>query len=104
MTLEEKVAQMRCVWNDKLDTLLDGEGGFDADKAAHSFGHGNGLGQVGRPGDAYGGALVQAFAELTNRIQKFFVEHSRLGIPVVFHDECLHGLVAREATSFPQPI
>jgi beta-glucosidase len=43
-------------------------------------------------------------AELTNAIQKFFLEESRLGIPVIFHEECLHGHAARDGTSFPQPI
>jgi len=43
-------------------------------------------------------------AELTNAIQKFFLEESRLGIPVFFHEECLHGHAARGGTSFPQPI
>ena len=43
-------------------------------------------------------------AELTNAIQRFFVERTRLGIPVIFHEECLHGHAAREGTSFPQPI
>ena len=36
--------------------------------------------------------------------QKFFVEETKLGIPVIFHEECLHGLAALDATSFPQPI
>src|SRR6185437_4823076 len=39
-----------------------------------------------------------------NAIQKFFMETSRLGIPVVFHEECLHGHAALDATSFSQPI
>ena len=43
-------------------------------------------------------------AELTNAIQRFFVEESRLGIPVIFHEECLHGHAAKDGTSFPQPI
>jgi len=43
-------------------------------------------------------------SELTNAIQKFFIEESRLGIPVIFHEECLHGHAAMDATSFPQPI
>src|SRR4030042_23756 len=43
-------------------------------------------------------------AELTNAIQKFFIENSRLGIPVIFHEECLHGHAAVDATSFSQPI
>lgn len=104
MTLEEKVAQMLCVWNDKRTTLLDAEGRFDAAKANKHFGHGHGLGQVGRPGDSYGGAKPEEFAKLTNAIQRYFVENTRLGIPVLFHDECLHGHVARDATSFAQPI
>jgi beta-glucosidase len=37
-------------------------------------------------------------------MQKFFIEHSRLGIPVIFHEECLHGHAARDGTSFSQPI
>ncbi|MAT69899.1 MAG: beta-glucosidase [Planctomycetaceae bacterium] len=104
MTLEEKIAQMLCVWNNKLETLLDDQGGFSQARATEAFGHGHGLGQVGRPGDAYGGASPREFAELTNSIQRFFLDNTRLGTPVLFHDECLHGLVARDATSFPQPI
>lgn len=104
MTLEEKVAQMQCVWNDKATTLLDDAGRFDPQRAKEHFGHEHGLGQVGRPGDTAGGASPADFATLTNAIQRFFLENSRLGIPVQFHDECLHGLVARDATSFAQPI
>ncbi len=51
-----------------------------------------------------GGRTRKATAELTNAIQKFFIENSRLGIPVMFHEECLHGHAAKDATSFSQPI
>jgi beta-glucosidase len=104
MTLEEKAAQMVCVWNGKAQTLVDENGRFDRDKARAAFGHGRGLGQVGRPSDAGGGRDAREMAELTNAIQRFFVEESRLGIPVVFHEECLHGHAAKHGTSFPQPI
>jgi len=111
MTLEEKAAQMMCVWQQKKDTLVDGQGNFDKKKAAKAFGHGNGIGQVGRPSDAgapqpepWKGKDARGQAELTNAIQKFFIENSRLGIPVMFHEECLHGLAAVGSTSFPQPI
>ncbi len=104
MTLEEKAAQMVCVWNEKADTLVDAEGNFDPAKAATSFCEGHGLGQVGRPSDSGGGKNARAMAELTNQIQRFFIEQSRLGIPVVFHEECLHGHAAIDATSFAQPI
>ncbi|MCK5564923.1 MAG: glycoside hydrolase family 3 C-terminal domain-containing protein [Planctomycetes bacterium] len=102
MSLEEKVAQMVCVWNDAPKTLIDENGDFDFQKAKISFKHG--LGQVARPGTHFDGKTPGQTAELTNTIQKFFVENSRLGIPVVFHAECLHGLAAREATCFSQPI
>jgi beta-glucosidase len=104
MSIEEKAAQMVCVWNLKKETLLDESGRFDSKKAAEHYGHGHGLGQVGRPGDFGSGAGPREMAELTNAIQQFFIENSRLGIPVIFHDECLHGHVAVGATSFPQPI
>jgi beta-glucosidase len=104
MTLEEKAAQMMCVWQRKADTLVDAEGNFDLQKARASFKKGHGLGQVGRPSDAGGGRNARATAELTNDIQKFFLQESRLGIPVIFHEECLHGQAAIDATSFPQPI
>jgi len=104
MTLEEKAAQMMCVWQKKAETLLDTAGNFDLAKAKASFKQRHGLGQVGRPSDAGGGKNAQDMAELTNAIQKFFMEHSRLGIPVMFHEECLHGHAAKDATSFPQPI
>jgi len=111
MTLEEKAAQMMCVWQRKAETLVDVNGAFDLEKARRAFGHGNGIGQVGRPSDAGSsghepekGRNPRAMAELTNAIQRFFVEESRLGIPVIFHEECLHGHAAVGGTSFPQPI
>ncbi len=111
MTLDEKAAQMVCIWQQKQGKLLDDHGRFDPAKAKAAFGKGHGLGQVGRPSDSgsppgepWKGQTARAMAELTNAIQRFFVENGRLGIPVVFHEECLHGHAARDATSFPQPI
>jgi beta-glucosidase len=104
MTLEEKAAQMQCVWMSKAETLVDADGNFDSAKAKAAFRAGNGLGQVGRPSDAGKGKDARAMAELTNDIQRFFREESRLGIPVIFHEECLHGHAAIGGTSFPQPI
>lgn len=104
MTLEDKAAQMVCVWREKADKLVDAVGNFDLQKAKVAFKKGHAPGQVGRPSDAGPGKNARGMAELTNAIQKFFIENSRLGIPVVFHEECLHGHAAVEGTSFPQPI
>jgi beta-glucosidase len=111
MTLEEKAAQMMCIWQEKNSKLLDPKGNFDFAKAKASFKKGHGMGQVGRPSDAgspptepWKGKNARDMAELTNAIQKFFLENSRLGIPVFVHEECLHGHAARDGTSFAQPI
>ncbi|MCD6538166.1 beta-glucosidase, partial [Candidatus Bathyarchaeota archaeon] len=40
-------------------------------------------------------------AKLANEVQKFMIENSRLSIPVMIHDECLHGCVAKGSTIFP---
>ena len=47
---------------------------------------------------------ARAAAEKINAIQKFFIERTRLGIPIIPFDEALHGLVRAGATSFPQAI
>ncbi len=43
-------------------------------------------------------------AKKINEIQRFFVEETRLGIPIIAFDEALHGLSRAGATSFPQAI
>lgn len=49
-------------------------------------------------------ATALQFAKKLNNIQRFFVEQTRLGIPVIFFEEALHGLVSSNATVFPQAI
>ena len=111
MSLEEKAAQMVGAWQDKSSLLIDEKGQFDIDKARKAFSTGLGLGQIGRLSDAgtdnfhpEDGLTPGKQAQLANDIQRFFIEESRLGIPVIVHEECLHGLAAVDATSFPQPI
>lgn len=107
MSLEEKVAQTLCIWTQKNELILDQRGNFDAIKATNNLPHG--IGQIGRPSEALNRNLLnnrtpKEMAELTNTIQKHFIENTRLGIPVVFHEECLHGHAGKNSTSFPQPI
>jgi beta-glucosidase len=102
MTLEEKTAQMLCVWQTKDKTLVNQAGQLDPEKAKAAFPYG--LGQIARLSDTAGGKNPRQMAELANAVQKFFKENLRLPIPVVIHEECLHGHAAVGATSFPQPI
>lgn len=98
MTIEEKIVQLQCMWNDKKQ-LFDADQWFSVDSAMKYIP--NGLGQIGRPSE---NRTPIENAKLTNAIQKYFIENTRLGIPVVFHEECLHGHAAPERTSFAQPI
>jgi len=105
MTLEEKVAQMEGAWENKnfhkdpLTMFVDEKGNFLPDRAAVLMK--DGLGQISRPSENRG---PREMAEFTNTVQKWMKEHTRLGIPVMFHDECLHGHVAPKGTSYPQAI
>jgi beta-glucosidase len=114
MTLDEKIAQMQCTWQDKK-LIQDDKNEFSAEKAKQVYP--NGLGMVGRPsdrqlgqaagaGDTGGIVNRNAFETATyvNAMQKWAVEQTRLGIPLLMHEESLHGYVARDATSFPQAI
>ncbi|MEM1508447.1 MAG: glycoside hydrolase family 3 N-terminal domain-containing protein [Thermofilaceae archaeon] len=43
-------------------------------------------------------------AKLANEVQRKLIEGTRLGIPALIHDECLHGCLAKYSTQFPQAI
>jgi beta-glucosidase len=105
MTLEEKLAQLESAWEnpaffrDPQALFVDEKGAFLPDHAAVLLKYG--LGEMSRPSEQRG---PRAMAEFTNAVQKWVKENTRLGIPILFHDECLHGHVAPKGTSYPQAI
>ncbi len=105
MTLEEKVAQIQGVWENEQfmktpeSRFVDEKGAFEPAQAAVLMKEG--MGQMSRPSEGRG---PREMAEFTNTMQKWMKENTRLGIPILFHDECLHGHVAMKGTSYPQPI
>jgi beta-glucosidase len=109
MTLEEKVAQMMSIWDAKAE-IFDAKLEFDPAKMALKYP--NSIGQFARPSDATGptsprvlpGRDVRGTIRLVNALQKYAMTRTRLGIPILFHEEGLHGYAARGATSFPQAI
>ncbi|MDN5480964.1 MAG: glycoside hydrolase family 3 protein, partial [Chryseobacterium sp.] len=50
------------------------------------------------------GEDAERLVKKINAIQKYFIEESRLGIPIIPFDEALHGLMREGATAFPQAI
>ncbi|HUL72442.1 MAG TPA: glycoside hydrolase family 3 N-terminal domain-containing protein [Vicinamibacterales bacterium] len=96
MTLEEKFWQL---------FMIPG----DLDNPANDYSHGIfglqiGLGSPAPPVDASPAAIARAHALRINAIQRYFVERTRLGIPIIPFEEAVHGLARDGATMFPQAI
>lgn len=114
MTLKEKVAQMIALWATKAD-VMDGLS-FVPGKASRAYP--DGIGQITRASDkrgvpgisgAAGGSAARwrtprETVEFVNAVQRWARDETRLGIPVLFHEESLHGYMATDATMFPQAI
>lgn len=110
MTPEEKFAQMHAYWlilssdgNHRERTDLSDEFSGVTEQAALSERLKLGIGQITRP---LGTHIVDAKegVRAANRLQKTLVEETRLGIPALFHEECLVGLLCKEATLFPSSL
>lgn len=106
MTLEEKVAQMMCVWMQKPNDntgipkeQLPFGGKFSLELAKKNFPVG--IGQFARQRELL---TPKESVEYANSVQKWLKEHTRLGIPAVIHDEILHGNMSSGSTVFPVPI
>jgi beta-glucosidase len=95
MTLEEKVAQLMGCWKGGIEDF--NEEMNDPVKMKELFG--NGCHSV-HPSSLG----IQETVELRNKIQKFLLEETRLGIPSLFVDEGQHGLMRPGSTVFPQAI
>jgi len=79
MTLEEKIAQL--------------QSGQNINK--------HGTGNLSHPTRAY---PPREGAIIANNLQRKAIEETRLGIPPIIHDECLHGCMVKFSTVFPQAI
>ena len=101
MTLDEKLAQLGCVWCSALLARDQPDDGFAPAAAARWLA--NGIGEITRIG-ATTGLRPRERAEFANEIQRYLVEETRLGIPAIVHEESTAGLCARDATQFPQAI
>jgi beta-glucosidase len=95
MTMEEKFWQLWLVPGD-LDsgTTVYQHGIFGLQVREH--------GEPARADDP--GAAARRMAAKLNSIQRFFVEKSRLGIPVIPVEEAVHGLYGNRTTMFPAAI
>jgi beta-glucosidase len=88
MTLEEKVDQLASSRR-RMMTTPDPEGQAIFSKFRELYSN-----------DAH--ASAHDAAALRNQAQKYMMEKTRLGIPMLFAGEALHGYMAYGSTSFPQ--
>lgn len=97
MTLDEKIAQLGSYWIYDLQS----SGQLDMNKVQAKLGFG--IGQITR---VAGGSTSdpESAAKTGNRIQKFLVEGTRLGIPAILHEECCLGAKMLGGSMFPQMI
>ncbi|MBR9919536.1 MAG: beta-glucosidase [Bacteroidetes bacterium] len=101
MTLEEKFWQLFMIPGDISDgkeKYQHGIFGFQVSTQGASDT------EAGQLLDYSAGGKAKETAVRINEMQKYFLEETRLGIPIIPFDEALHGLIREEATVFPQAI
>ena len=107
MELREKVAQLAGIW------VNAGEPGGE-EVAPHQHEHAaaaedwgalirDGIGQLTRPFGTAPVDPVEGARRLAAR-QRWLTDYTRLGLPALVHEECLTGLAAWKATTFPAPL
>ncbi|WP_395489058.1 glycoside hydrolase family 3 N-terminal domain-containing protein [Cedecea davisae] len=110
MTPEEKFAQMHAYWlvlsetgEHRERTDMSDEFAGVSEQASLAQRLKIGVGQITRP---LGTHIVEAKegVRAANKLQKMLVEETRLGIPALFHEECLVGLLCKDATLFPSSL
>jgi beta-glucosidase-like glycosyl hydrolase len=97
MTIEEKAAQLV---GDFAFGLL-APGGLEPEAMVRMLG--NGIGHYSTV-TALAPDDPRPMVDILNQAQRYLVEESRLGIPVICHAEALSGLIIARASSFPTAI
>ncbi|GAA5191873.1 glycoside hydrolase family 3 N-terminal domain-containing protein [Rugosimonospora acidiphila] len=103
MTLEEKLAQIVGFWEkEDGEAVAPLQGEFGAPTNLAQFTR-HGLGHLTR---VYGTRPIEAAerARWLWEFQRGLVTGTRLGIPAIVHEECLTGLSAWKAATFPTPL
>ncbi|WP_449560142.1 beta-xylosidase/alpha-l-arabinosidase [Microbacterium radiodurans] len=103
MTLDEKLAQLVGFWVDQGDEVVAPMAGEMASSSVYADATVHGLGQLTRVYGTRPVDPIERAAWLWNE-QRRLVRETRLGIPALVHEECLTGLAAWQAATFPTPL
>ncbi len=103
MTLEEKQSQLVGFWVDQGDEVVAPMAGEKKSSSRYDEATAHGIGHLTR---VYGTRPVDP-AERAAWLwaeQRRLQQETRLGIPAIVHEECLTGLAAWKAATFPTPL
>lgn len=103
MSLEEKLAQLVGYWVDQGDELVAPLAGEMASSTRYEDASAHGIGHLTRVYGTRPVDPVERAAWLWGE-QRRLVTQTRPGIPALVHEECLTGLAAWKAATFPTPL
>jgi beta-glucosidase len=95
MTIDEKIQQLDMYSGKEVSNMGDPDTAFSEDKIKQTIGT-TGVGSIH---DFY-----PVSVKIANDVQKYAIEKTRLGIPVLFIEEGLHGYCSAGSTVFPIPL
>lgn len=95
MTTDEKIRQLDMYWGHEMANMRGHEAESMSDSAKINIGT-QGIGSVHD--------LYPLTADVANDIQRYALNNTRLGIPVLFIEEGLHGYESLGSTTFPIPM
>jgi beta-glucosidase len=96
MTVDEKIEQLDMYWGKEVANMGGHEAASYSEEKVEKVIGTTGIGSIH---DFY-----PIRAEMGNKIQKYSTEKTRLGIPVLFIEEGLHGYCGFGSTEFPVPL
>lgn len=110
MTTEEKVGQLTQPFG--WQTYTNDQGNITLNESFKQQVENGGIGSLygALRADPWTGVTLEnglsarEGAEVVNLIQRYAVEHSRLGIPILIGEECSHGHMAIDGTVYPVPL
>jgi len=106
MTVREKIRQLDMYWGNQVARMTGAKGGEHTAEGHESedWDEVKTKAALGTEGAGSVHDLYPLSATTANKIQRYAIEKTRLGIPVLFIEEGLHGYSGLGSTSFPIPL
>lgn len=106
MTVSEKIRQLDMYWGNQVARMTGSKGG-DHTAEGHEAEDWDEVKTKAMLGNEGAGSVHDFYplsAATANKVQRYAMEKTRLGIPVLFIEEGLHGYSGLGSTSFPIPL